>query len=39
VQLGRELTDEEAASLVAFLASMTGEVPEAALEEAPEAAG
>ncbi|TNF70794.1 MAG: cytochrome-c peroxidase [Acidobacteria bacterium] len=39
VQLGRELTDEEAASLVAFLESMTGEVPEEALEEGHEAAG
>jgi cytochrome c peroxidase len=39
VQLGRELTDEEAASVVAFLESMTGEVPKEALEEAHEAAG
>jgi len=39
VQLGRELTDEEAASVVAFLESMTGEVPPEALEEDHEAAG
>jgi cytochrome c peroxidase len=39
VQLGRELTDEEAASVVAFLESMTGEVPKEALEEDHEAAG
>lgn len=39
VQLGRELMDEEAASLVAFLRSLTGEVPEEALEESHEAAG
>jgi cytochrome c peroxidase len=39
VQLGRELTDEETTSLVAFLQSLTGEVPEDALEESHQVAG
>lgn len=39
VQLGLELSAEELASIVAFLESLTGEVPEEALEESHEAAG
>ena len=32
MQVGRDLTDEETGSLVAFLESLTGELPPSALE-------